>query len=329
MNILLNRPDNLGDIVLTLPLAARLKQHFPACKIIMLARDYAKDLIESCQDLDQFISAEHFNSLTQTEKIAMLHALKIDVFMPIHTDAKLSALMRKARIPMRIGYTNRWHYLWNANKILHLKFAKCDLHQAQMSLQFLKAFNLPWWVPLAKLHELIHIQTEPSEKVQHLLDPHGFNLVLHPGSNGSGIEWPKAHYARLIEILPQNFKIYLTGSEKEADKFADLAINERVIPLFGTLNLKELIFFLSQVNGVVVGSTGPLHIAAALGSKVLGIFPAQQDLNVKAWGPLGKNASALEAPHCKISRPMNPKRCDCIKYITPEQVRDFIVQKWA
>ncbi len=328
MHFFINRTDNIGDVILNMPLAAKLKQHFPNCKVSMLARNYAQEIVESCQDIDQFVSSDALFALSESAQIEYVKALKVDVFMPVYPNKHLCKIMKAARVPLRLGHVNRFYYLWYANKIMYIKRKRCELHQAQMCMQFLKAFKIPFFVPVEQLHELIRIRPQANEHVKSYLDPQAFNLVLHPGSNGNSIEWPKAHFAELIKILPANVKVYLTGSEKEAEKYGDRVLNERVTPLFGRFTLNELTSFLGYVDGVVVGSTGPLHIAAALGTKVLGLFPAQQDLNIKHWGPIGKNAAAMEAPHCVLSRPKDPKRCDCMKYITPEQVRDFIQQHW-
>ncbi|MCX7122803.1 MAG: glycosyltransferase family 9 protein [Gammaproteobacteria bacterium] len=328
MHFLINRSDNIGDVILTMPLAGQLKRHFPDCKVSMIARNYVQGVVEACQDIDCFISSEALFDLNERDQIDYLRALKIDVFIPSYTNKLLAKIMKKARVPLRFGHIHRYYYFWTANKILWLKRKRSGLHQAQMSMQFLKAFNMPYLVPREELHELIHFQAKPDPEMRALLDPNAFNLVIHPGSNGNAVEWPKSHFAELIHILPKQVTIYLTGSEKEAEKFNDLILNERVIPLFGKLTLDELISFLAEVDGLVVGSTGPLHVAAALGTPVLGLFPDQQDMNIERWGPLGKNASALEAPHCVVSRAKKSARCDCIKYITPVQVRDFIVQNW-
>ena len=50
MNFLIGRTDNLGDVILTFPLAAKLKEFYPDAKITMLARNYTKDIVERCQD---------------------------------------------------------------------------------------------------------------------------------------------------------------------------------------------------------------------------------------------------------------------------------------
>lgn len=330
MHFLLNRPDNIGDVILTLPLAAKLKEHFPDCKISMLARNYAKDVVDMAVDIDQFVSADEFFALDDSAAVEYLKQLHIDVFLPVHPHKRLCHLMKKARVPLRVGHLNRFYYFFWANKIIYIKRKRCDLHQAQMCMQYLKAFNLPFFVPVNEIAPLIRLkQPVSSPKVKKYLDPKAFNLVIHPGTNGHTIEWPKAHFAKLIEIMPKQVKIFITGSAKEAEKYGDLVqCRENVIPLFGAFSVTELASFLKQVDGVIVGSTGPLHLSAALGTKVLGLFPAQQDLNVKRWGPIGANASTLEAPHCAVSTGKDPKRCDCMKCITPEQVLEFIQKNW-
>ena len=55
-HIIISRTDNIGDVVLTLPLAALLKQYYPQCKVSFLARNYVKDLVLSCPAVDAFIN---------------------------------------------------------------------------------------------------------------------------------------------------------------------------------------------------------------------------------------------------------------------------------
>ncbi len=237
--------------------------------------------------------------------------------------------MKRARVPLRIGHLNRLYYFWLANKIIYIKRKRCDLHQAQMCMQYLKALGFPFFVPVNEIPALIRLKPSLHLHVKQHLDSQVFNLVIHPGSNGHTIEWPKAHFAKLIEIMPKNVKIFVTGSAKEAEQYGDLIhCRDNVTPLFGAFSVSELTSFLKYADGVVVGSTGPLHIAAALGTKVLGLFPAQKDLDVKRWGPIGVNASTLESPHCMVSTGRTPKRCDCMKYITPEEVLTFIQKNW-
>jgi len=59
-NIIISRTDSIGDVVLTLPLAAVLKQHFPQAKIAFIGRAYTRPVIEACKYVDAFIDKEDF-----------------------------------------------------------------------------------------------------------------------------------------------------------------------------------------------------------------------------------------------------------------------------
>jgi len=72
--IILSRTDNIGDVVLTLPLAALLKRHNPNCKITFLARHYVKDVVIHCDAVDDFIDWEPLKSQSTHDIAKHLHA---------------------------------------------------------------------------------------------------------------------------------------------------------------------------------------------------------------------------------------------------------------
>ena len=57
-HILICRTDNIGDVVLTLPIAARLKQMLPGVRISFLCRAYAASVVRFCKDVDQVFEVE-------------------------------------------------------------------------------------------------------------------------------------------------------------------------------------------------------------------------------------------------------------------------------
>ena len=52
--IILSRTDNIGDVVLALPMAGMIKKHYPDCKVIFLGRTYTKPIIDACENIDEF-----------------------------------------------------------------------------------------------------------------------------------------------------------------------------------------------------------------------------------------------------------------------------------
>ena len=93
----------------------------------------------------------------------------------------------------------------------------------------------------------------------------------------------------------------------------------RVTDMTGKLSLAELLVFINSCDGLVAASTGPLHIAAALGKRAVGIYAPMRPIFPQRWAPLGANATYLVLDKtCEKCRKSGD--CECIRAIRPEQV---------
>jgi ADP-heptose:LPS heptosyltransferase len=70
---------------------------------------------------------------------------------------------------------------------------------------------------------------------------------------------------------------------------------KNVIDLTGKFTLAELIAFLTKADGLVAASTGPLHIAAAVGIHTLGLYPDKRPIHAGRWAPIGPKAFTLSS----------------------------------
>jgi ADP-heptose:LPS heptosyltransferase len=125
-----------------------------------------------------------------------------------------------------------------------------------------------------------------------------FNLIIHPKSHGSGMEWGLDNYAELIDTLPSDiFNIIITGSDKEKILLTDwiTTLPGAVVDMTGKFSLPQLISFISQADGLIASGTGPLHIAAMAGINTLGLFPSVRPIHPGRWAPLGKKAEFMES----------------------------------
>ena len=305
--IIISRTDNLGDVVLTLPLAIYLKQRWPQSHIIFLARDYASAVVKACPAVDQFLSADN-----------LLILPKADIILHVAPNKKMAQLAKQAGIPIRIGTNRRWYHWLTCNRLVNVTRKNSLLHEAQLNFKLLKPLRLKTNFSLADIAALQPIQhsTKPSAKIRKFLDKNRFNLVIHALTNGNTKEWPMENFARLIQLLPlDKFNIIITGTAAEKLRLKLLLQTElHVQDTVGKLDLVEFVDLLSHVNGIVVGSTGPLHIAAALGIHCLGLYPAEKGKSPDRWGPIGQQAHYLVA-------------AGSMSDITPEQVA-AIVQTW-
>lgn len=325
MRFLISRVDAIGDVVLTLPMAAILKQHFPNAKILFLAREYVRVIVESCPDVDEFVSWDHINSLNEHDGVTAFKELNADIIFHVKPNINVAKLAKAAQIQRRIGSSRRWFHWLYCNK--HVKFsrAKSNLHEAQLNLKLLKPLKIKTDYTIDELIPYIRLEPKQTltEKVKPFIDPKRFNLILHPLSHGSAREWPLHYYRDLIHALPkEKFNIIISGTAAERDRLQSPLLDQcpGIMNSAGILNLADLLILTKYADGFIASSTGPLHIAAAIGIKTLGLFPALKGINVTRWGPIGKQAQYLQEKDC-VKCPFDKMgKCPCMEAITVDSV---------
>jgi heptosyltransferase-3 len=338
IKVLIGRIDHIGDMLLTLPIVGLLKQHYPPATVDILAKEYVKDIVLASRFVDEFLSWETLCKLSSLEAPALLALKKYDVFMAADRNRALIELAKKAKIPLRIIMSRddrRWlsnHRFRNwlqGNYVVKTPHF-LSLHQSLLHTYLLKPLGIH---PLDTLPNILPFFQQLTLKKQHqepLGDPAKFNLIIHPGSHGNGHEWPLENYGRLIKTLPKHrFNIFITGSSSEAKLYSDYLSQQvpEAILLLGKTNVSELMHFIAIADGLIASSTGPLHLAAALKIRVLGLYPTASMVN--AWGPLGENADWL-LPDQLCQKPLSclSTHCACMKAIRVERVRAQVLA-WA
>ncbi len=327
--IIISRTDNIGDVVLTLPMAKILKQHWPNCKILFLARDYTQAIIEAYPAVDQFISWDTLSQLPRKKAVKQLMTYQATDILHVFPRKEIAKLALYAKIPQRIGTSHRWYHWLYCNKMVRFSRRNSSLHEAQLNLSLLRAFDINTEYNLSEIKTLIKLERPQSSKaVNELIDPNRFNLIIHPGSNGNGREWPTSSFIQFMQKLdPQQFHVMITGSDKEALRFANLTQQcSGAKNLMGQLTLQELLNLMALSNGLIASSTGPLHMAAALGIHCLGLYPPQAGISPTRWGPIGEKAEVLVTdklcPGCTSSND-----CACLPAISVTSVLQHI-QAW-
>jgi ADP-heptose:LPS heptosyltransferase len=114
--------------------------------------------------------------------------------------------------------------------------------------------------------------------------------------------------------------VFVTGTKEEETQINEfLARHPEAVNLCGKLSLKELAAFISESYALVAASTGPLHIAAALGIKAIGLFAPMRPIHPGRWAPLGKQAEFVVLDkNCNDCRKGGD--CKCMKSIQADEV---------
>lgn len=320
------QPNALGDVISCLPMACAIKRHDPQAKVVFIGRPYSRPLIESSIWVDRYLDADEVKADPQ-----LLVRAGVGVFLNPHLHQEMGQAARQARVPVRIGNFVPKAFAW-ANRYVLQHTSTSQRHRALLNLHYLRPLGIRSDYPLAELGDMLGLESpQPLDlATKALLDPARFNLVLHPKSNRSGREWPAGNFERLVELLPADrVKVFVTGRPNEREQLlaegALLGLSD-LTDLTGRLDLAGLIALLQAADGLISSGTGPLHIAAALGTKALGLFPGRDRITAARWHPLGPQGESLSArTRCRPRGGNCPdnyagEACACMLMITPEAV---------
>ncbi len=323
-NIIISRTDGIGDVILTLPVAGLLKKVYPNVTIWFIGRSYTAPVIAACEHVDEFINRDNLEPMTERQQIDLLQQSLADAIVHVFPDKFIARLAKRSGIPIRIGTSHRFHHWFTCNKLVHEGRKRSPLHEAELNVRLLRPLGIQPPVSRAELVPLTGLtRPEPLEpQYEALLDPHRFNLILHPTSKGSAREWGVNNYSELIQLLPQErYKVFVSGSAEEGARLLQhpKLWQHGATNITGAMPLDQFIAFIARADGLIAASTGPLHIAAALGKVALGIYAPMRPIHPGRWCPLGPRAGFLvRDKQCQLCRHDN--HCACMESITPVEV---------
>ena len=330
--ILIVRTDRIGDVVLSLPVVTALRRFRPDAHLSMLVQPAMRDLVKDHPDLDEVIEdgADFRRSAGFFRFVRRLRAGAYDTVLLLHPRPRLAWALFLAGIPLRVGTAYRaYSVLFNKRIREHRKTS--TRHEAEYNLSLAAAIG----ADRTPVRFGLAVTESGRDEAASLLKKKRIQgkrplVVIHPGSRGSALDWPPERFAALADRLSaeKNATILVTGVESERDlinEFEDLC-KQPVIPVVGELKLPGLIALLDSVDLVVANSTGPLHIAAAMGTRVFGLYPPLRPASVRRWGPWGQPENTITAdfPECKRCN----RKCrdgNCMLTISVEAVWEKIV----
>jgi len=318
-NILLMRTENrIGDIILTIPLAGILKSHLPDLHITFVGSGHAKPIVKKTSAIDDF---HHWNRSKDISKYNADAVLLLSLYLNVAKTAW------RTKIPIRIGAARRWHHWLYANHRVFLKARPHNLHEIQLTTSFLSALGIEVPTDVDKLYRYYGWQKGSNKSYPNVISTTKHNIILHPKSKGSAPEWPLEYYYQLACLLNEkDFNVIISGTHKEKnymqENCPDLFTLPHITDIVGQYNLADYINIVEQVDCLVASSTGPAHLAAAIGINTIALYAPTRPQHPGRWRPVGKRVKVI----CKGLPTNNPKDVDKINAITPQEVREKIAE---
>ncbi|MBN4057162.1 glycosyltransferase family 9 protein, partial [bacterium AH-315-J21] len=282
------------------PVYRAIKQTAPNCHLAVLCREYTEPILRDNPNINEIITISQEDSAELEATIQHLKEGAYDIAIALFPSPFCATALKAAKIPIRIGSARRFHS-WKFTHRINQSRKRNEKSEAQYNLDLLQPLGI---LSSDTTPEVSVTETERKmakktlEKLGVINDNEASTAIvaLHPGSAGSAIDWPLDNFVDLAEgLLGQGIIPIFTGNQIE-EKLIDNALTNRsssLKSLAGQTTLKELTAILALTDVVVANSTGPLHLAAAIGVDTVGLFPRSAAMSPTRWAPPVENTTIL------------------------------------
>lgn len=312
-NILIVRTDRIGDVVLTTPSIKAISRAYPNARISVLVTPMTYDLINGNPYVDEilvdYVQGRHKGLLGFLRLSRDIRRKQFDLAVIFHTKRRYNLVCLLAGIPYRLGYKNNKFGFLLTHPLKDQRF-QGKKHEAQYCLEVLKAVgieanDLDVFVPSHKEAETWSAQWMQENNLRS-----DEIIVIHPGSSDTAKCWPPANFAQLMDRLAERYtsKIVLIGSTPTMPVAAQILQQARLASQFynltGKTSLGQTISLLRHARLLISNDSGPVHIAAGVGTCVISLFLRNQPgINVERWRPLGSKSFVLAQSQAIAGQP--------------------------
>ncbi len=290
--ILVVRNDRLGDLVATLPAVAALRDTYRGAWIGLLVRPYMAPLARLATDADEVVEDAPDPSVTMTR----IGAFAPDAVVVPAPGARVPWLAWRLGVAHRLGTGRRWY-----SGLFDLRVDEHRRSGARHEVEYALGYAHRAGAPGGPARFGLAVPADAKESLSGWLEAQRVAapwVAIHAGAGGSGPTWPVGHFVRLATLLRGEgcTVVFTLGpADGAVDEALDAAPAEvRRLPRLRE-SLPMLAATLQGAALVVANSTGPMHLAAALGAPVLSFHAPWPSNGVRRWGPYSEKGWALVA----------------------------------
>lgn len=335
-NLLCVRLDTLGDVLMTTPAIRALKQSLPGRRVTLLTSTPGSRVASLTPEIDAVLrydppwmkATPWRRGDTDLHMIQQLRAQQFDaaVMFTVFSQNPLPAALccYLADIPLRLAHCRENPYQLLTDWIPEPEPEQFIRHEVRRQLDLVAsvgAFTSDERLSLA-------VPAEATSKVAALLAQRGIDidqpwLIIHPGATAASRRWPPESFAAAAGALAREhgFQLVLTGSAAERP-LVEAIRQQLAVPslsLAGELSLEALSALVALAPLVISNNSGPVHLAAAVGTPVVDLYALTNPQHTP-W----------QVPHRVLSHDVACKWCyrsicpqghhDCLRGVTPGQV---------
>jgi lipopolysaccharide heptosyltransferase II len=336
-NILCIRLDTLGDVLMTTPAIRAIKESLPGSQITLLTSPRGQDPARYVSEIDDVIvyespwmksSPAREDSQYDQAMIRKLRGRKFDaaVIFTVFSQSPLPAalLCYLADIPLRLAHCRENPYHLLTDWVKETEPAEEMRHEVRRQLDLVGSQGFQ----TGNTNLSLQVSDADRRCISDLLDRAGVDsarpwIAIHPGVSAPSRQYQPEGFAQAARqlVLEDGLQVVFTGTAAETELIEQIrrGMQAPSISLAGQLTLGELGALLERADLLLANNTGPVHVAAAVGTPVVDLYALTNPQHTP-WG----------VPNRVLNHDVPCKFCyksicpvghhNCLRLVTPEQV---------
>ena len=272
-NILVIRNDRFGEFLLNIPAIRALKERYQQVQLTLAVNLQVYELAAAVKGVDQVVIWDQIKK--------GLRKYRFDLCVVLNPTKEAHQSIFLAGIPVRVGYDRKWGFLLT-HKIKDTKHLG-NRHEVDCNLELVGLLG-------AKTQDL-SIAIKVDDNLYKYFNNQKI-VAIHPFTSDPVKQWPTERFIELAQRIKSelDLMVIIVGTSPVALQF-----NKNIISMVNKTTLTELAALLKRCSLVISGDSGPMHLAASVGTPVVALF--RNDLPGKTaqrWGPWGEGHLVIE-----------------------------------
>jgi heptosyltransferase-2 len=265
--IVVRAPNWVGDVVLSLPALRDLRRAFPQARLELLARPWVAELYQAVPGVDGVVVSRGLAA----DAAALRGRFELGVLLPNSFAAALALFWA--------GVRERWGYATDARGVLLTRSCRVPATvKGRSQVYYYRAMLEGLGVATAGPADVSLACPEAwAARGEALLGDGGPWIGVNPGAfYGTAKRWPPQRFAAAAALVARRTgaKVAIVGAASERPLGEEVAaqIGGPARVLCGETTLADLVGVLSRLRLLLTNDSGPMHLAAALGTPLVAVF---------------------------------------------------------
>ncbi len=344
MDILIVKLSAIGDVVHTLPALNAIRKHYAHARITWLVEEEAAGLVAGHPALNRVIVSRRkrwakgmlgrgcFRTIGESYRfVRELRDTRYDLIIDFHGLLKSGLLIGLSRGKRKVGFGKGMEHAEYSYLFLNERVPAVDMetHALTRNMMLVRAIGIPddeidYRLPISERDRrlaaelLVRCGDEGSKPL----------VAINPVAKWATKLWSDAKFAELADrlITEHDARIVFTGSQSDQEAIDRIVVlmKGEAPNLAGETDLKTLAALYERTDLVVVTDTGPMHLAAAMGTPVVALFGPTAPWRT---GPFGSGHQIIRVGlECSPCFNRQCRSTECMQRIGVEHVLDGILE---